>query len=567
MSGNDPVPSPQTPTPLKSGLTEFGDRFPHPFTSNDDGSWGSVDTIAWRDRPRTLVELRICSLSASLREKPRWYEKFKDPSIQQKWREEIVTQQEGLPRNLVLTSNMIDYVMGELAAYASLRDPETGIEPGPYDRIWKSDELIPEHLRNELSDAIAPLENVPDNQKDWHPRSNGQVLDLVHPSLYPVVYGTTVDASGNVVAAPASELSEEGDEFCSDQFQWLPSDFAFKADKKTVELISPYVNNIHMSDHRKLYDVIPRLLERAVPMFDRVLSDLRRENELPFRVGGHDGPDCIWEDDDIPEMPEDVQDEDWPLLPEYDINLPDASPEYNGGLNDVKVTERLSTWKGFQVIVKLANIVLTPEQPVYEGGSWHVEGMKNESIVASFIYYYDCENITQSSLAFRNATSEPEYHQQSDSECMHILYNYGQFEACSQEIGEIPTKEGRAIAFPNIYQHRVGNFELIDKSKPGHRKILVFFLVDPTVTVPSASTIPLQRKDWIHRAIAEATADPRSLWSKLPVEVIDIILDHSHAISSESAAQIREELMDERTQFIEVVDGGRFNHPFNLCEH
>ena len=29
---------------------------------------------------------------------------------------------------------------------------------------------------------------------------------------------------------------------------------------------------------------------------------------------------------------------------------------------------------GLQVIVKLANIHLTPENPSYEGGSWHVEG-------------------------------------------------------------------------------------------------------------------------------------------------------------------------------------------------
>lgn len=30
--------------------------------------------------------------------------------------------------------------------------------------------------------------------------------------------------------------------------------------------------------------------------------------------------------------------------------------------------------KGLQVIVKLANIHLTPEKPEYEGGTWHVEG-------------------------------------------------------------------------------------------------------------------------------------------------------------------------------------------------
>jgi hypothetical protein len=30
--------------------------------------------------------------------------------------------------------------------------------------------------------------------------------------------------------------------------------------------------------------------------------------------------------------------------------------------------------KGIQVIVKLANIHLTPEKPEYGGGTWHVEG-------------------------------------------------------------------------------------------------------------------------------------------------------------------------------------------------
>jgi hypothetical protein len=30
--------------------------------------------------------------------------------------------------------------------------------------------------------------------------------------------------------------------------------------------------------------------------------------------------------------------------------------------------------KNLQVIVKLANIQLTPEKPSYEGGTWHVEG-------------------------------------------------------------------------------------------------------------------------------------------------------------------------------------------------
>ena len=75
-----------------------------------------------------------------------------------------------------------------------------------------------------------------------------------------------------------------------------------------------------------------------------------------------------------------------------------------------------------QVIVKLANIHLTPEKPDYKGGSWHIEvcirvkaeshdadnykGQLNEHICASALYYYDEENITPSYLAFREGVDK-----------------------------------------------------------------------------------------------------------------------------------------------------------------
>ena len=38
---------------------------------------------------------------------------------------------------------------------------------------------------------------------------------------------------------------------------------------------------------------------------------------------------------------------------------------------------------GLQIIVKLANIELTPEKPEYEGGTWHVEGQ----LVGFFLFF------------------------------------------------------------------------------------------------------------------------------------------------------------------------------------
>ena len=50
---------------------------------------------------------------------------------------------------------------------------------------------------------------------------------------------------------------------------------------------------------------------------------------------------------------------------------------------------------GLQVIVKLANIELTPENPEYDGGSWHVEGQlvshcycnETQAILDFFIFF------------------------------------------------------------------------------------------------------------------------------------------------------------------------------------
>lgn len=203
--------------------------------------------------------------------------------------------------------------MTELEAYAALRDGITGIEvrghttprsdvghltenhsqPGPYERIWKSDRLIPVDVKSELLAAVAALESVPDSQKDWHPRSDDKVLNLVHPSLYPIVYGRSVSMTGELIEP--REDNRVDSKFMSQSFQWLPSDFSV-AENGAVSLESPYINNVHPDDHAALQEVITKILERSVPMFEWVLSDLERQKQLRSRIDlkGHGYPQCVW---------------------------------------------------------------------------------------------------------------------------------------------------------------------------------------------------------------------------------------------------------------------------------
>jgi hypothetical protein len=200
-----------------------------------------------------------------------------------------------------------------------------------------------------------------------------------------------------------------------------------------------------------------------------------------------------------------------------------------------------------KVIVKLANIELTPEKPYYNGGAWHVEGMGNEAIVATAIYYHSQENVTPSTLSFREAVSEPDY-EQDDQTGVRLIYGLEKDGALNQELGAVNTLNGRILAFPNVVQHQVQSFELVDKQRPGHRNILVFFLCDPAAQVESSATIlPLQRDWWSMEN------------SHIPPNATTLTLD--------KAKVHRERLMKERKYFVEDNGKELFERKFSLCEH
>ncbi|KAJ7499569.1 hypothetical protein FB451DRAFT_1347700 [Mycena latifolia] len=530
---------------------------------------------------RKLAELRMYGLSWAIRSKPEWQRKMCDPLIMEKWRKEALEQQEGLHINEKITTNMVNYVLTELAGYARLSDSASGIESGPFDAIWYSDRLISNEISDRLRAAVAELEDVPDDLKDWHPGSNGQVLDLVHPSLYPIIYGRT--RSGSTLVKPSTRDGSEtyASNSISRDFCWLPSDFSVDATDGSVTLVSAYINNLDPAKHKPLYRLIESVLTSIVPLFERVLSQINGQDQDLYRDvtpgsgrimvertfgtwAGHSykfagiSVPCIWKKGEVKRS----------LRETAPKVLPEAYEEYSGELEKTIVPYSLRG-RTIQCIVKLANIHLTPENPEYKGGSWHVEGMVNERIVASGIYYYEEENISESRLAFRVTTSPPVYHKQDDNMCMDILYGMKRNSHCVQDLGSIATSSGRALAWPNIYQHRVAPFRLIDPTKPGHRKILAIFLVDPSIApIPSATTVPPQQADWAFSALEDARVDPGSAYSRIPPELSNAIHERfpDAFITRSEAEEYRLRLMKERTTFVKVHDR-ELSHSFNMCEH
>jgi hypothetical protein len=145
--------------------------------------------------------------------------------------------------------------------------------------------------------------------------------------------------------------------------------------------------------------------------------------------------------------------------------------------------------------------------------------MENDAIVSTGIYYYRNKNITESQLHFKTLANE-------------------------NDLGYIECTEGKCVTFPNIYLHWVSPFELIDKTLPGVRKILVFFLVDPTKTVLSSRTIAPQssNKSWDISFLKKNT----NMFDNF---VLDDEFYKKGRCNDEVAFSIREELMEERRDF------------------
>ncbi|KAI0704792.1 hypothetical protein C8Q76DRAFT_861189 [Earliella scabrosa] len=341
-------------------------------------------------------------------------------------------------------------------------------------------------------------------------------------------------------------------------YQWLPTVFAVSP-TSTVEC-QGYINNVHPIKHKSLYPVLTSILERFVPMFERVLS-YAMSPEPPRVI---EVEPLEWYDEENA-----ASGRGWLGYPrEGSVPLITEPPPFQPPNTEARVDVSLKG-RSLQVIVKLANIVLTPEKPKYPGGAWHVEGMVNERIVATGLYYYACENITESRLAFRTQVGkDPEgyderYLQNDDSGYLHA-FGYSNNGMMNQDLGHVVALEDKCVAFPNLWQHRVQPFELEDPTKPGHRKILCFFLVNPWRMVHSTSDVPPQQREWYEEAMESVPA-----LQELPQELYDMIASQvvEGTITCAEAEEERERLMQERSSFAVTMNKEVYELRFSLCEH
>jgi hypothetical protein len=523
----------------KTSITIKDEMFPNPF----------IDSIEYQDKRlpeiKCTLENEMREFSGIIREKPEWWIKMKDKNIISKWKKESEDY---------INKEAFQYILDELEYY--LKRKQGPIEISKIDGIWLADNIIPNELKTLLEKQIRILENIPESERDYHPDTNNQVINLIHPSLYCLVYGKTKELKeqkkpslsmmtyGKVIKSNGRKEAY----YESKKFQWIPSEFVISKDGKVK--IDSYINNLNPIKHKELYKTIGFIFEKFVPLFENVLTDLR--NPLSNRITAdaqnwYKGTEYEESDYDDPDFMDNRTPND-PDVPKYKPHKIPKTINLKGNT--------------LQVIVKISNIILTPKQPKYNGGSWHVEGMKNESIVASGIYYWKSENITESKLSFRTAVNDPDY-QQNDNSGVSKIYSKHDEDPMNQFLGSVITKEDRCICFPNLFQHQLQPFELKDKTRPGIRKILVFFLVDPNICILSTKFIPPQQKEWFVDVLWKIFP-----FLMLPREIIEIIVGFMKwSMTLEDAKNYRKELMKERKVFIKKNTEEVFERKFSLCEH
>jgi hypothetical protein len=122
--------------------------------------------------------------------------------------------------------------------------------------------------------------------------------------------------------------------------------------------------------------------------------------------------------------------------------------------------------------------------------------MAYEHICATSVYYHDAENITHSMIIFYGrAILGPCSYNQCYYWCLQHVFGTGLYQATAvQELSMALNRRGRLLAFPSIFQHEVQPFELADKAKPGHRKMVMLWLVNQQKRITSTVNIPPQQE-------------------------------------------------------------------------
>ena len=301
---------------------------------------------------------------------------------------------------------------------------------------------------------------------DYHPGSGTRVRDLVHPSLYPYVEGKSVFNGKKPAAGEAPRYDRFGRTYEASTYQWLPTPFKIAADGQVS--IESYINNLDRTRHAAAYDDLAALFAVALPLVERVVGYVENTK--------------FWQED---------------CGIEHEGELPQGNKKKKDKEKEPKATSLRG--RELQVIPKIVEYRLA-EGETHEG-VWHVEGMSHEHIVAACVYVLDRdEALLGGELTFKRAYTV--------EEAGRLFWNSDQIRPAVVDkivgegtvpVGRVETPAGRMVVFPNSHIHKLGTLSVAPGSAEARRRVIVFWIVDPNVTIPSTREVPAQQGVLSHK--------------------------------------------------------------------
>lgn len=252
------------------------------------------------------------------------------------------------------------------------------------------------------------------------------------------------------------------------KYCWLPTDFMVGEDGAVT--IESYINNIHPVSQAPLYPLIVNIFSKFVPILEQVLTDTAHSRE------------------------------------------PDASFGFRRSRPmDFKIPERIQapySLKGrrLQAIVKMQNIEWLASRWSGDNydGRWSVDGLANERIIATGVYFYSVENFSSKSrIEFRELLNVISEYDSWDRFEAKKIYGIEQDMDYDQQVGRAYIKQDRCLVYPNTYQHKMDLDKMGGPSKPAHIKMLYFYFVDPSTPIPSTRFVPPQQMSWRARELMD----------------------------------------------------------------
>jgi len=132
------------------------------------------------------VEQKLLLCSGAVRSKAEWCLKVDKKDVESKWKEEFQSQ-------MSLSEEEVEFIMAHVHYLKSLSDMKEAVVSA-VEGVWQVDDVVDQHLLSslrELADVMRTKQMELFGKMAWHPNTNETVLDLVHPSLFCLVYNTT----------------------------------------------------------------------------------------------------------------------------------------------------------------------------------------------------------------------------------------------------------------------------------------------------------------------------------------------------------------------------------------